>query len=646
MEKKFNPRVSIVIPVFNGSDYVKDAIDSALSQTYKNTEIIVIINSDGPESKKIEEICKSYGDKIRYFQTGDGEVSDALNLGVEKMRGEYLLWAYRDLLYPEETETLLKEITLDENRDKNIVIGNISQKPLEQSGWQASSIFNPEVKFDKYHLLASKEFLTGSVTDDEIRSSLLQKLSEEEIREYVKDKVENYWSVYYSFKEIGYQKFPFVLLNRMHEIWGKEKKVSVIVPVYKVEKYIRKCLESLLEQTLMGLEIIVVNDGTPDNSAKIAEEYTSLCPSFTKIVHKENGGLGSARDKGLEYATGQYVGYVDSDDYVKPEMFERLYNKASKGFEVVMCEFTAVDDLSGSVAWEYNFPEDINSWSHSRIVMNSTLKLAPAAWNKLYKRELLDYISWGSGFFEDLQATPTYISYAKKVGFIRKPYYYYRVNREGSIMSTSRDDKRCLAFIESWENLLKYSNPEYREEIVYAVYVHIVDIVQAFPYFFKEYMAFFEKKKGIFEKNELIKEGLDSGELKNLFEARLVPNILFDDKIEVLQRENDLLKQRNTELEKENKKLEEERDLLKQRDIELEKENKKLEEEKDLLKQRNTELEKENKKLGEERDLLKQREVELNLRNSKLEETISSMENSKSWRVTKPLRSIRHIMKK
>jgi DNA repair exonuclease SbcCD ATPase subunit len=173
-----------------------------------------------------------------------------------------------------------------------------------------------------------------------------------------------------------------------------------------------------------------------------------------------------------------------------------------------------------------------------------------------------------------------------------------------------------------------------------------VDIVQAFPYFFKEYMAFFEKKKGIFEKNELIKEGLDSGELKNLFEARLVPNILFDDKIEVLQRENDLLKQRNTELEKENKKLEEERDLLKQRDIELEKENKKLEEEKDLLKQRNTELEKENKKLGEERDLLKQREVELNLRNSKLEETISSMENSKSWRVTKPLRSIRHIMKK
>jgi glycosyltransferase involved in cell wall biosynthesis len=631
MINKFKDKVSIVVSVYNDSKYVKEAIDSALAQTYKNTEVIVI-NSAGKDNDKTEEICKSYGDKIRYFKNDNRGTASALNLGVEKMKGEYLLWISHSLFRPEETDDLITKLTSEKNYDERVVIGKVQQESSEQSEWQTSFIFNPEVRINECHILASKEFLMESITDDEIRSSLLQKLSEEEIREYVKDKVESYWPVYYSFKELGYEKFPYVLLNRMHEVWGKEKEVSVIVPVYKVEKYIEECLESLLEQTLMELEIIVVNDGTPDNSAKIAERYTNLCPSFTKMIHKENGGLGSARNKGLEHVSGGYVGFVDSDDYVDKEMFKKMYEKIVRGYDIVICEITGIDSSSGDVKWKHQLPEDIKNWDHSKVVMHSTLKIAPGACNKLFKRELLDKIPWGSGFFEDLQATPTYISYADKIGFIREPYYYYRVNREGSIMSTSRDDKRCLAFLEAWENLLKYSNPEYREEIIYAIYVHIVDIVQAFPAFFDEYMAFFRSKIKMFKKNSLIEEDLGKGKIKNLYDAKLVPNITLDNKIETLGKENENLRDSNKRLEQSVQNLEENK-------LSLQKENENLRDSNKQLEQRIQRLKENKVSLESETDDLK---VKLQV----MKEERESLESSLSWRFTKPMRVLRKWMNK
>ena len=115
-------------------------------------------------------------------------------------------------------------------------------------------------------------------------------------------------------------------------------KVSVIVPVYNVEKYIKKCLNSLVNQTLDEVEIVVVNDGSPDNSQKIIDEYTKKYKNIKSYV-KENGGLSDARNYGIKRATGKYISFVDSDDYIRKDMLEKMYNYAiQKNFDVVVCD--------------------------------------------------------------------------------------------------------------------------------------------------------------------------------------------------------------------------------------------------------------------------------------------------------------------
>lgn len=104
-------------------------------------------------------------------------------------------------------------------------------------------------------------------------------------------------------------------------------KVSIVVPIYNVEKYLKNCVDSLLNQTLEDIEIILVDDGSPDKSGEIADEYMRN-EKRIKVVHQSNAGLGPARNSGMAVATGEYIGFIDSDDWTQPEMFERLYEAA------------------------------------------------------------------------------------------------------------------------------------------------------------------------------------------------------------------------------------------------------------------------------------------------------------------------------
>ena len=116
-------------------------------------------------------------------------------------------------------------------------------------------------------------------------------------------------------------------------------KVSIIVPVYNVEKYLDKCLKSLVNQTLKDIEIIVVNDGTKDNSQKIVDKYVKKYPKLVKSYIKENGGLSSARNYGLKYVNGEFISFIDSDDWVRKDMFEKMYQKAKKeDLDIVICD--------------------------------------------------------------------------------------------------------------------------------------------------------------------------------------------------------------------------------------------------------------------------------------------------------------------
>jgi len=247
-------------------------------------------------------------------------------------------------------------------------------------------------------------------------------------------------------------------------------KVSVIVPVYNVEKYIDKCLKSLVMQTLQEIEIIVVNDGSPDNSQKIIDKYAKKYPEKIKSYITENGGVGAARNFGLTKATGEYIGYVDSDDYVEINMFEELYNKAKKDdLDIVICGSYNVDEKTEKKQ------EDIDKRVFEDPYLNAFFG-RPAVWNKLYKKSVINNIKFRTRkWYEDLDYTLKALSNANKIGYVDKPLYNYLI-RPGSIMNNNNLE-RNLEILDTFDEINKYKNLENNKEIIEFLAVNHIFIV-------------------------------------------------------------------------------------------------------------------------------------------------------------------------
>lgn len=222
------------------------------------------------------------------------------------------------------------------------------------------------------------------------------------------------------------------------------KKVSVIIPVYNVENYLRKCLDSLVNQTLKDIEIIVVNDGTTDNSQEIINEYVKKYPKKVVSIIQENGGQGAARNTGLLHAKGEYIGYVDSDDYVEENMYEELYKKAKEeDSDIVICGNNVVKEN-----YELFSKEDVDK---------EFLLGKMAVWNKIYKKNIIvdNKIQFRSKvWYEDLDFTMKVYFSSKKISYVDKPLYNYLL-REGSTMNNN-NIKRNLELIEAFDSLIDY----------------------------------------------------------------------------------------------------------------------------------------------------------------------------------------------
>lgn len=249
------------------------------------------------------------------------------------------------------------------------------------------------------------------------------------------------------------------------------KKVSVIVPVYNVEEYLRKCLDSLVNQTLKEIEIIVVNDGSPDNSQVIIDEYTKKYKDKVKGYIKENGGLGSARNYGLKKATGEYIAYVDSDDYVELDMFEKMYHKAQEeDLDIVVCTLKNISEDKGYIDTEPLYLKSDDS------KFNAFLS-GVGVCNRIYKRTLLTNFEFKSGvWYEDLAFSCKVIMNAKNIGFINEGFYNY-LKRPGSIMNNN-NLKRNLEILDAFDDALDYikKNPKFKkyyDEIEYLAIYHI-----------------------------------------------------------------------------------------------------------------------------------------------------------------------------
>ncbi len=229
------------------------------------------------------------------------------------------------------------------------------------------------------------------------------------------------------------------------------KKISIIVPVYNVEKYLNKCLNSLVNQTIDNYEIIVINDGSPDNSQKIIDDYAQNYPNIIKAFTKVNGGLSSARNYGLEKAVGEYVAFVDSDDYVDHEMFEEMYDKAFlENFDVVACNMNYIYKTKEVVVTS-SFKSDLYNENDIR---ESLISIYPAICNKIYKKILFDDIKFKEGiWYEDVELTYRLFSKVKRLGVINKAYYQY-LQRDNSITYTFNE--KVFDYISNWESIIDY----------------------------------------------------------------------------------------------------------------------------------------------------------------------------------------------
>lgn len=236
-------------------------------------------------------------------------------------------------------------------------------------------------------------------------------------------------------------------------------KVSVIVPVYNTEPYLRECFDSLIAQTYKNIEIIIVNDGSTDNSIDIINEYANKFSNI-KIINQENKGYSGARNTALEYVTGDYVGFVDSDDYIKPDMFEKLLTTAENNdADIVSCSFFRVyenESVAESNELFFNALNKNQQEHSSTIVSCPELILDDAfVWNRLYKKELLqsNNIKFPNDidFGEDTYFHRIALMHANIIEYVTEPLYFYRQNRPGA--QTTLKDKRNMAFLTNCEKL-------------------------------------------------------------------------------------------------------------------------------------------------------------------------------------------------
>ena len=251
-------------------------------------------------------------------------------------------------------------------------------------------------------------------------------------------------------------------------------KVSVIVPVYNVEKYLNKCLDSLINQTFNHFEIIIINDGSPDDSKQIIEKYKSKYNDFIKVINQSNQGLSASRNNGLKMASGAYIMFADSDDYLELNMLEKMYSKiTSEQADVVICGNNVVNENYQIIS--STFPNNYENTDLTTQIILGNL----SAWNKIIKKDLLDDSSLlfrSNVWDEDIDFSFKLLLKSQKTCILNENLYNYSL-RDGSIMN-SKNLVKNLDLIKAFDEIINYSKnvnlyDKYYKEIEFLVINHL-----------------------------------------------------------------------------------------------------------------------------------------------------------------------------
>lgn len=238
-------------------------------------------------------------------------------------------------------------------------------------------------------------------------------------------------------------------------------KLSIIVPVYNVLPYIRQCLDSLINQTLEDYEILLVDDGSTDGTAAVLEEYRDRYPELIRLRRVDNGGQGRARNFAIPEARGKFLGFIDSDDSIAPDMYEKLIARAEEtGADVAVCDWLArYDDGREEVL--------------PACVQEHPLAAAGSACNKVFRRELVGDIRFPVGlWYEDFYFSALMLIRANKIEYVKEPLYIYRMH-QASTMRNNNSAKN-LDLLKIMDMLAEHMLPEHREEFEFFLINHVL----------------------------------------------------------------------------------------------------------------------------------------------------------------------------
>ena len=300
--------------------------------------------------------------------------------------------------------------------------------------------------------------------------------------------------------------------------------VSVIVPAFNEEKCLKRCLDSLVNQTLETIEIVIVDDGSYDRTAEICDMYKDNYPEKIKVIHKYNEGLGPARNTGILKAKGDYIGFIDADDWADSNMYKEMYDKAIKNnSDIVICDIKMIDINGNEKICQSMISSDENIDIEKYLMSGIYPQIA---WNKIYKKEIWKNYKFKKIYFEDLDIILSVVSYCHNISYIQKAFNYY-CRRENSISNSF--EKICyLDKIIAYKDALNNVNVKYKEQVEYWVANNIYECLKrdSLKYFKADFLELIKELWVIFSQNDLIKHSFFYKEMnENVNRVNISPNV-------------------------------------------------------------------------------------------------------------------------
>ena len=298
-------------------------------------------------------------------------------------------------------------------------------------------------------------------------------------------------------------------------------KVSVIIPVYQVENYLERAIDSVLAQTLEEKEIILVDDGSDDFSPQIWDAYAKMHPELIRVIHKKNEGLGMARNTGIQAASGEYIAFLDSDDTVEPEMYEEMYEKAKQGnYDIVMCDVKIIYVEENKTSVVSSYPkEELDLADYIANGNNITYSV-----NKLFRKSIWEENSYEKMLFEDIALIPSLVTKYHRIGYVKKAFYYY-YRRPNTISTTFHGN--MIDIIQAFRNFIDHSDPYYREEVIYCTAKQLYwNMTQSRVLFQADFIELLKEYKKDFLLNSYIPKDKKIRSILDFLKQEIIPDII------------------------------------------------------------------------------------------------------------------------